>query len=59
MFSIAAVLFLPPTLVGTIYGMNFEHMPELDWRIGYPLALVMMVVSASLPYWWFKKKGWL
>ena len=58
-FSIAAVLFLPPTLVGTIYGMNFEHMPELDWRIGYPLALVMMVVSASLPYWWFKKKGWL
>lgn len=58
-FSIAAVLFLPPTLVGTIYGMNFEHMPELDWRIGYPLALVMMVVSAILPYWWFKKKGWL
>lgn len=58
-FSIAAVLFLPPTLVGTIYGMNFEHMPELDWRIGYPLALVMMVVSAILPYGWFKKKGWL
>lgn len=58
-FSIAAVLFLPPTLVGTIYGMNFTHMLELDWKLGYPLALVMMVVSAILPYWWFKKKGWL
>ena len=58
-FSVAAVIFLPPTLVGTIYGMNFEHMPELDWRIGYPMALVMMVLSAILPYLWFKKKGWL
>lgn len=58
-FSIAAVLFLPPTLVGTIYGMNFEHMPELSWRIGYPLALGMMVVSAVVPYCWFKRKGWL
>ena len=55
----AAVLFLAPTLVGTIYGMNFDFMPELNWRIGYPLALVMMVVSAILPYWWFKRKGWL
>lgn len=59
MFSIAAVLFLPPTLVGTIYGMNFEHMPELSWRIGYPLALGLMVVSAVVPYCWFKRKGWL
>jgi magnesium transporter len=58
-FSIAAVLFLPPTLVGTIYGMNFEHMPELSWRIGYPMALAMMVVSAVVPYCWFKRKGWL
>ncbi|WAJ26311.1 magnesium transporter CorA family protein [Antarcticirhabdus aurantiaca] len=58
-FSIAAVLFLPPTLVGTIYGMNFEHMPELSWRVGYPLALVMMIVSAIIPFWWFKRKGWL
>lgn len=58
-FSIAAVLFLPPTLVGTIYGMNFEHMPELSWWVGYPLSLLMMVVSAILPYWWFKRKGWL
>ncbi|MCH6186056.1 CorA family divalent cation transporter, partial [Listeria monocytogenes] len=45
-FSIAAVLFLPPTLVGTVYGMNFKDMPELDWSIGYPMALGMMVVSA-------------
>jgi magnesium transporter len=58
-FSVAAVIFLPPTLVGTIYGMNFEHMPELDWRIGYPFALGMMVLSAILPYWWFKRRGWL
>ncbi len=48
-FSIAAVLFLPPTLVGTVYGMNFQHMPELHWSFGYPLALGMMVVSAILP----------
>ncbi len=58
-FSIAAVLFLPPTLVGTIYGMNFEHMPELHWLLGYPMSLLMMVVSAILPFWWFKRKGWL
>ena len=58
-FSIAAVLFLPPTLVGTVYGMNFSDMPELDWSIGYPMALGMMVVSAILPYLWFKFKNWL
>ena len=58
-FSVAAVIFLPPTLVGTVYGMNFDHMPELDWRLGYPLALVMMLISAVLPYLWFKRKGWL
>ncbi|MCY1403689.1 Magnesium transport protein CorA [compost metagenome] len=58
-FSIAAVLFLPPTLVGTVYGMNFQHMPELLWPVGYPMALVLMVVSAILPYLWFKFKGWL
>lgn len=58
-FSVAAVIFLPPTLVGTVYGMNFEHMPELDWLAGYPLALGLMVLSAILPYWWFKRKGWL
>ena len=58
-FSVAAVIFLPPTLVGTVYGMNFDHMPELHWVFGYPFALAMMVVSAILPYVWFKKKGWL
>jgi len=58
-FSIAAVLFLPPTLVGTVYGMNFEHMPELGWLLGYPMALVMMVVSAIIPYAWFKFRDWL
>ena len=58
-FSIAAVLFLPPTLVGTVYGMNFEAMPELKWAFGYPFALGCMVLSAVLPYWWFKRRGWL
>ncbi len=58
-FSVAAVIFLPPTLVGTVYGMNFDHMPELGWLLGYPFALAMMVLSAILPYLWFKKKGWL
>ncbi len=58
-FSIASVLFLPPTMVGTIYGMNFEGMPELKWAAGYPLALGLMVVSAILPYWFFRRRGWL
>lgn len=58
-FSIAAVLFLPPTLVGTVYGMNFDFMPELDWTFGYPFALASMVVSAIVPFWWFKQRGWL
>lgn len=58
-FSVAAVIFLPPTLVGTIYGMNFEMMPELKWAAGYPMALAMMVLSAVVPYLYFKKRGWL
>lgn len=58
-FSVAAVVFLPPTLVASIYGMNFRHMPELDWTFGYPLALVLMVISAVVPYLWFKRRGWL
>jgi magnesium transporter len=58
-FSIAAVLFLPPTLVGTVYGMNFEHMPELHWLFGYPFALGLMVLSAVAPFYWFKYRGWL
>lgn len=58
-FSVAAVVFLPPTLIASIYGMNFKVMPELDWTFGYPASLVLMVVSAILPYLYFKHKGWL
>ncbi|MFC7377839.1 magnesium transporter CorA family protein [Brevundimonas sp. GCM10030266] len=58
-FSVAAVAFLPPTLIASIYGMNFDHMPELHWMAGYPLAVVAMVISAILPLLWFKRKGWL
>jgi magnesium transporter len=58
-FSIAAVVFLPPTLIASIYGMNFHFIPELSWEVGYPLALGLMVVSAVLPYLFFKRKGWL
>ena len=58
-FSVAAVVFLPPTLVASIYGMNFHHMPELDWPYGYPLALLLMVGSAVLPFVYFKRRGWL
>jgi magnesium transporter len=53
------VVFLPPTLVASIYGMNFEHMPELQWELGYPFALLMMIVSGVAPYIYFKRKGWL
>ncbi len=58
-FSIAAVVFLPPTLVASIYGMNFQYMPELNLRLGYPGALFLMVLSGIAPYWIFKRKGWL
>lgn len=58
-FSVAAVAFLPPTLIASIYGMNFDHMPELHWMGGYPLAVAAMIISALLPLMWFKHKGWL
>ncbi|UBS32868.1 magnesium/cobalt transporter CorA [Altererythrobacter sp. N1] len=58
-FSVAAVVFLPPTLVASIYGMNFEYMPELNWPYGYPLALGLMVISVLVPYLYFKRRGWL
>jgi magnesium transporter len=58
-FSIAAVVLLPPTLVATVYGMNFKNMPELSWEYGYPLALMLMVIAAVLPYYFFKWKRWL
>lgn len=58
-FSVVAVVFMPPTLVASIYGMNFDVMPELHWAFGYPMALVAMVVAGILPVLWFKKRGWL
>ena len=57
--SVVAVMLMPPTLVASIYGMNFKHMPELDWRLGYPFALLVMVLAAVLPYIYFRRKGWL
>jgi len=58
-FSVAAVAFLPPTLIASIYGMNFHDIPELSWVWGYPVSLGLMLVSAVLPYLYFKRKGWL
>jgi magnesium transporter len=58
-FSIASVVFLPPTLVASIYGMNFKHMPELQWAFGYPSSLILMAVSAIIPFLFFRWKGWL
>jgi magnesium transporter len=56
---VAAVVFLPPTLVASIYGMNFKYMPELEWFYGYPIAIGFMILSAILPFLYFKQKGWL
>jgi magnesium transporter len=58
-FSVAATLFLPPTLIASIYGMNFHHMPELAMPFGYPFSIGLMALSAYLPYRFFKKRGWL
>jgi magnesium transporter len=57
--SVAALVFLPPTLVAGIYGMNFTNLPELHWTHGYPWALGLMVISAVAPYLFFKRRGWL
>ena len=54
----AAILFAP-TLVGTVYGMNFEHMPELGWRLGYPFALALMAATSVGLYALFKRRGWI
>lgn len=59
MFSVAAVVFLPPTLIASVYGMNFKFLPELLWDYGYPMALGMMVFSAVLPLWFFWRKNWI
>lgn len=58
-FSVWAVVLMPPTLIGSIYGMNFDHMPELRWVGGYPAALLAMLVAMLIPLWWFRRKGWL
>jgi magnesium transporter len=57
-FSVAAVILMPPTLVASVYGMNFHNMPELAWPFGYPMALSMMAISAIVPILWFKRRGW-
>lgn len=59
LFSWAALVFLPPTLIAGIYGMNFKHFPELSAPMGYPLALALMLASAVLPLWYFKRRGWI
>lgn len=59
LFSVVSVVFMPPTLVASIYGMNFKSMPELDWSFGYPMAIVIMFVAAVLPYLFFRWKRWL
>ena len=59
LFSWAAVIFLPPTLVAGIFGMNFHYMPELSWRYGYPISLALMLVTAIGPYLYFKRRGWI
>jgi magnesium transporter len=58
-FSVASVALLPPTLIASIYGMNFKFMPELDWPAGYPLALALMAASVAAPFIFFRRKGWL
>lgn len=58
-FSVVSVIFLPPTLVASSYGMNFEFMPELRWSFGYPGAIVLMVAAGLAPYLYFKRKKWL
>jgi magnesium transporter len=58
-FSVASVMFLPPTMIASVYGMNFELMPELKWHLGYPFGLSLMVISAVLPFWYFRRRGWL
>ena len=58
-FSVASVAFLPPTLIASIYGMNFRWLPELDWSWGYPFALLLMLASAITPFWYFRYRGWL
>jgi magnesium transporter len=59
LFSVMAVVLMPPTLIASVYGMNFKSMPELEWQHGYPIALVVMLLASVLPYVFFKWKKWL
>lgn len=59
LFSVSSVALLPPVLIASIYGMNFIHMPELSWSLGYPFALLLMALSVAVPFWIFHRKGWL
>ncbi|HEX2512511.1 MAG TPA: CorA family divalent cation transporter, partial [Xanthobacteraceae bacterium] len=59
LFSVMAVVMMPPTLIASVYGMNFGHMPELNWQLGYPFALLLMVIAGALPYLYFKYRRWL
>jgi len=56
-FTVLATIFLPPTLIASIYGMNFAHMPELRWEVGYPISLMLMFLVSIIPYVYLKKKG--
>lgn len=58
-FTVVTVVFMPPTLIASIYGMNFRYMPELNWQAGYPLALGLMLVSSLVILWYFRRKNWL
>ena len=59
LFTVATVAMMPPTLIGTIYGMNFKFMPELEMHYAYPIVLGVMIISIIVPVYVFKKKGWL
>ena len=58
-FSVVSVALMPPTLLASIWGMNYRFMPELQWELGYPMAIGIMVISAIIPLWYFRRKGWL
>ncbi len=58
-FSVVSVALMPPTLLASVWGMNYKHMPELDVTWGYPMAILAMVISAMIPLWYFHHKGWM
>jgi magnesium transporter len=59
LFTVASVVLMPPTLIASIYGMNFHFMPELGWRMGYPFSLLMMIIAGVIPLIYFRNRGWL